>query len=172
MKLLRGLLEEGIKSKFMLQGKGELASYIESAIMELSLKNVRLMKKTLSRSEVAELLSKADTLILPLRDLGKPYLGISSKLYEYQAVGKPIICCAEGQPTEYVKETNSGIVVKPGNYKKLAEAIFLLKENHEKAREMGRKGRKNVERYVTINVIGLELKSILERTQLYPHSTR
>jgi len=67
----------------------------------------------LSRDEVAELLTQADVLLLPLRDFGRPYLGISSKLYEYQAVGKPIICCAEGEPTRYVKEIISGIVVKP-----------------------------------------------------------
>jgi len=46
------------------------------------------MDRILSRDEVAKLLSEADALILPLRDFGRPYLGISSKLYEYQAIGK------------------------------------------------------------------------------------
>jgi len=148
--------------EFFLQGKGELANYIKSKIKELNLKNVKIMEKVFSREKVAELLSQADTLILPLRDFGEPYLGISSKLYEYQAAGKPIICCAEGQPADYVKETKSGIVVKPGDHEKLAETVICLKENPEKAREMGRKGRRYVENNVTIETVGLELKKVLE----------
>ena len=148
--------------EFIFQGKGELGNYIGSAIKELNLKNVTVIDKVFSREQVAELLKQADTLILPLRDFGKPYLGISSKLYEYQAVGKPIICCAKGQPADYVKETSSGIVVKPGDHKKLAEAVIYLKENPKKVREMGEQGRKYVENNVTIENVGLALKKVLE----------
>ncbi|RLI19106.1 hypothetical protein DRO54_09120, partial [Candidatus Bathyarchaeota archaeon] len=83
-------LEKVNEIQFVLQGGGELASYVKARIKELKLKNVRIIDKILSRNEVAKLLSEADALILPLRDFGAPYLGISSKLYEYQAVGKPI----------------------------------------------------------------------------------
>jgi glycosyltransferase involved in cell wall biosynthesis len=156
------LEEQDREIEFILQGKGELAHYIRSEIKELKVKNVRLMEKLLSREEVGELLNQADTLILPLRDFGKPYLGISSKIYEYQAVEKPILCCAEGNPADYVKQTNSGIVVKPGDYKILAEAITSLKGNPEKAREMGRQGRIYAENNLTIKAVGLELKNIFE----------
>lgn len=156
--------EKDDEVEFILQGKGELANYINSEIKELNLKNVRVIDKLFSREEVAELLNQADTLILPLRDFGKPYLGISSKLYEYQAVGKPIICCAKGQPADYVKETNSGIVAKPGDFEKLAEAVIYLKKNSEKAREMGRQGRRHVENNVTIKTVGLELKKVFEES--------
>jgi glycosyltransferase involved in cell wall biosynthesis len=84
-------------------------------------------------------------------------LGISSKLYEYQAVGKPIICCAEGQPAEYVKETESGVVVKPGDYRALANTIIYLKENPEVAERLGISGRKYVERNLSIERIGSKM---------------
>ena len=35
--------------------------------------------------------------------------GMSSKLYEYRAAGKPIIRYAEGQPADYVEDTGSGM---------------------------------------------------------------
>ena len=162
LKAAKILEEQDDEIEFVLQGKGELAHSIKSDIKELKVKNVRLMEKLLSREEVGELLNQADTLILPLRDFGKPYLGISSKIYEYQAVEKPILCCAEGNPADYVKQTNSGIVVKPGDYKLLAEAITSLKGNPDKAREMGRQGRIYAENNVTIKAVGLELKNIFE----------
>lgn len=33
------------------------------------------------------------------------------------------MCCGEEQPAEYVKETNSGIVVQPRDYEKLVEVV-------------------------------------------------
>ena len=153
-------LEESEEIEFILQGGGELADYLKARMKELELKNVKIINRIVSRDEVAKLLSEADALILPLRDFGAPYLGISSKLYEYQAVGKPIICCAEGEPARYVEETKSGIVVKPGDHEALAKAVLYLRENRELAEELGRNGRRYVEDKLSIEKIGLQMKKI------------
>lgn len=63
----------------------------------------------------------------------------------YKVVSKLIIRCADGQPTDYVKEANSGIVVKPGNYESLAKAILYLSDEPVIARQLGENGRKYVE---------------------------
>ena len=151
--------------EFVLQGGGELARHLKARVGELGLRNVKIIDKIVSRDEVARLLNEADTLILPLRDFGNPYLGLSSKLYEYQAVGKPIICCAEGQPAEYVKETESGVVVKPGDYESLAKAVLYLRENRDVAERLGASGRRYVEENLTIERIGLRLKEIFKQFQ-------
>lgn len=151
--------------EFVLQGGGELVSSVKSNAKDLKLKNVRVIDKIVSREEVAKFLSEAEALILPLRDFGVPYLGISSKLYEYQAVGKPIICCAEGQPVEYVEETKSGIVVKPGDYEALAKAVLYLKKSPHVAKTFGLHGRRYVKNNVSIDTIGFEMKKLFERTK-------
>jgi len=155
-------LEKTDGIEFILQGGGELAKYIKTRVKELRLKNVKIINKILSRKEVARLLGKADALILPLRDFGTPYLGISSKLYEYQAVGKPIICCAEGQPAEYIKETDSGIVVKPGDYEALGSVVLYLRDNPEIANKLGENGRKYVKIALSCEKIGSHMKDIFE----------
>ena len=157
------ILEEKDGSvKFVLQGKGELAGYIKSRVHEIGLGNVVVIDKLLSREEVAELLSEADVLVQPLGDFGKPHMGVSTKLYEYQAVGKPIICCSRGLPSVYVKETNSGLVVYPGDYEALAKAVISLKENPKLARIMGENGRKYVKTEASIEAIGSRMKEIFE----------
>jgi glycosyltransferase involved in cell wall biosynthesis len=156
------LEEKDGKVKFILQGKGELVDQIKLKINQLGLRNVVVIDKLLSREEVAELLNKADMLIQPLGDYGKPHMGVSTKLYEYQAVGKPIICCSAGQPAKYVKETRSGVVVKPGDYEALAKAIIWLKENPKLALEMGENGRRYVEKEASIEAIGSKMKQILQ----------
>lgn len=148
--------------EFILQGGGELTGYLNTRIKELKLKNVKVIDNIVSREEVARLLNEADVLILPLRDFGTPYLGISSKLYEYQAAGKPIICCAEGQPAKYIKKTNSGIVVKPGDYVSLSKAVLYLYENPIIAKKFGHSGRKYIEENCSITKIGNTMKRIFE----------
>jgi glycosyltransferase involved in cell wall biosynthesis len=151
--------ERKLSVVFIIHGNGECLDSIRNRLKELNLTNVVLSDKLLgSRNEVANLLSSADALILPLKDYGGPYPGIPSKLYEYQALGRPIICCAEGEPAKYISESNSGLVVEPENSKLLAEAVSFLIANPKKSREMGINGRNYVEREVTIKAIGQKAK--------------
>jgi colanic acid biosynthesis glycosyl transferase WcaI len=159
--LLAAKLLENVKDvEFILQGGGELATYLKARVRGLKLENVKIVDKILGRDEVAKLLSEADALILPLRDFGRPYLGISSKLYEYQAIGKPIICCAYGQPAEYISEIKSGIVVRPRDYKALADAVLYLKNNPEIAKKLGISGRNYVADKLSMENIGKEMLSV------------
>lgn len=148
--------------EFVVQGKGELLLYMRSKVEELQVNNVKIVDRLLSRQEVGEWLGQADALILPLVEFKKPYRGMSSKLYEYQGVGKPIICCSRGLPKEYVQGTRSGLVVYPGDYQALANAVLELKENYSIARVMGINGRKFVEQEASIEAIGLKMKEIFE----------
>jgi colanic acid biosynthesis glycosyl transferase WcaI len=149
--------------EFVLQGKGELFDSIRNGIKQLNLKNVKVVDKLLSREEVAELLNKANVLIQPIGDFGRPHMGISSKLYEYQAVGKPIVCSSGGPAGRYISETESGIVTKPGDHEALAHAVIYLKKNPSIAQRMGKNGRRYVERNLSIGAIGLQMKDIFKK---------
>jgi colanic acid biosynthesis glycosyl transferase WcaI len=148
--------------EFVVQGAGELLGSMRGSVSKLKVKNVKIVDKILSRTAVAELLGQADVLLLPLAEFDKPYRGMSSKLYEYQAVGKPIISCSRGLPSVYVKETNSGLTVHPGDSEALAKAVIKLKENPCLARVMGENGRKYVEHEASIEAIGLEMRTLFE----------
>jgi len=105
-------------------------------------------------------LTEADALLLPLNGIGSIEMGISSKLYEYQAAAKPIICCSSGQPGRYVSETESGIVVKPGDYGALAKSILHLREDQSVAKRLGESRRRYVENNLSIKKVGSKMKSV------------
>jgi len=149
--------------EFVVQGTGELLGSMRSRINELNLKNVKIIDRLLSREDVATLLNQADVLVLPLAEFKMPYRGMSSKLYEYQAVGKPIICCSKGLPKDHVNETNSGLAVEPGDYEAFAKAVISLKENPKLARMMGENGRKYVETEASVGAVGFKMKEIFEK---------
>ena len=155
-------LEDRNDVRFVLQGGGELLDYLKDRVRGLGLKNVEVMDRILDRDDVARLLGEADVLILPLRDFGGPYLGLSSKLYEYQAMGKPIICCGDGLPKDHVERTNSGLTVRPGDYGALVRAILKLKADSRLARVMGESGRRYVESEASMEAVGLKMKGIFK----------
>ncbi|MHA1833648.1 MAG: glycosyltransferase, partial [Candidatus Baldrarchaeia archaeon] len=61
-----------------------------------------------------------------------------------------------------VSETESGVVVKPGDYEALAKAILYLRENRSIAERLGASGRRYVENNLSIEKIGLKMKRIFE----------
>jgi glycosyltransferase involved in cell wall biosynthesis len=152
--------------EFIIQGKGELLGFMQSRVKELKLKNVQIVDKLLSREAVSIFLNQADVLILPLADFKTPYRGMSSKLYEYQAVGKPIICCSKGVPKEYVNQTLSGISINPGDYEALVKAIISLRNNPDLLCAMGKRGVEHVKKEGSIDAIGFKLLKIFKRLSL------
>jgi len=154
------LLSSENRIKFVIQGEGELGDYLKFKVKEMNLQNTDIILKVVSRAKVAEILSSADVLLLPLKDLKYP--SISSKLYEYQASGKPIICCARGQPKQYITKTGSGVIVNPGDYKSLSNAIVSLLNNRDVAEKLGNAGRKYVEENLSCEKIGLKLEEIFK----------
>lgn len=148
--------------KFIIQGEGELGDYLRFKVKEMNLQNVDVILRVVSRKEVAEILIRADVLLLPLQGLN--YTGISSKIYEYQASGRPIVCCSSGQPARYILQTGSGIVVNPGNSNDLAKAIISLFNHRELGEKLGRAGRLYVEENLSCEKIGLKMEQVFEST--------
>jgi colanic acid biosynthesis glycosyl transferase WcaI len=151
------------KVKFVIQGGGELGHELKRKVKERELGNVSIVEKIVSRDEVAEIMADADALLLPLNGIGSIELGISSKLYEYQAAGKPILCCSNGQPGRYVLESKSGLVVRPGDSQALAKSVIELTEKSSLACMMGENGRKYVTQEASIEGVGLKMKELFEK---------
>jgi len=149
---------------FKIQGKGELEPELERKISARRIKNVQVIGKILARDDVSRFLGHADALILPLRDFGVPYRGISSKLYEYQALSKPIICCARGQPADYIEDTRSGIVVAPGDGRVLADTVLRLNGDTDLARSLGESGRRYVEQNLALERVGSRMREVIAHT--------
>lgn len=154
------LLVENQNIAFVIQGGGELGPELKRKVKTSGLKNITIIEKIVNRNEVVQIMARANALLLPLNGIGSIEMGISSKLYEYQAIGKPILCCSRGQPGLYILKTKSGIVIEPGDSKALCKSILFLKENPSKANELGLSGRSYVEQNLSIEKIGLSMKKI------------
>jgi glycosyltransferase involved in cell wall biosynthesis/SAM-dependent methyltransferase len=145
---------------FVIRGVGEMAPKLKKAT-ERGLRNVVLDTRFLPKNELAALLGSADVFVLPMAGMSFVDLGLPTKVFEYQAYGKPIICVSGGEPARYVEATGSGLVVKPNDVGGFAEAVVKLYKDRKLAAELGWNGWRYVLENLTVELIGERIYEVL-----------
>ena len=71
----------------------------------------------------------SDALLVPLAD--DPILAdfVPSKLYDFCAVGRPVVVAAAGEPQRLVRDAEAALPVAPGRPEALAEALRRLRDD-------------------------------------------
>lgn len=156
------LLDNNTNIVFVIRGVGEMAPKLKKTINERGLRNVVLNTKFLPREELAAMLDSADVFLLPMATLSFVDLGLPTKVFEYQAYGKPIICVSSGEAARYVELTHSGLIVKPKDATGFVEAIKNLYDDKLFASELGLSGKKYVQEHLTSEKIGERMQKILD----------
>ena len=105
-----------------------------------------------------DLLAATDVFALPSRidSFGIVYL-------EAWAYGKPVIGARAGGVPDVIHEGEDGLLVGFGDVQELAGAIVVLLDEPERARRMGRRGRRKVESRYTWDHVYARLKTVYGR---------
>ena len=150
------------KIRFIIRGKGELKEGILDKIRKEKLTNVSIDDTIVPYEEISTVLSKADVFLIPMKDESTLNMSLPTKILEYKAIGRPIICCSSGAPGNFVEKTKSGVKLEYGDLNEFIKCIIKLKENPELCKEMGRNGRIFVEENLTFEKIGNRLSETIE----------
>ena len=81
-----------------------------------------------------------------LKPIGNYTKSYSTKIFEYMAIGLPVVTSNFKLYSEIIDKNNCGICVDPENPDEIAKAIEFIMNHPEKAREMGQNGRKLIEK--------------------------
>ena len=154
------LQDENIK--FILRGKGTLLSYLQNEKKKYNLKNLLIDTEIVPMEHIAKKLSLADVFLVPMKNEVLLNTTLPTKILEYQAMGRPIICCSEGSPGEYVEKTKSGFKLKYENIDEFIAAIQKLKAEPELCKELGQNGKRHVNENLTFDKIGKKLSNCIE----------
>ena len=150
------------KIKFVIRGKGNQYNYLKKRIIELKLKNVFIDDTLVPEREISEQLNQADVFVVPLKNDKSLNLSLPTKIIEYQAIGKPIICCSNGAPGNYIERTSSGIRVNCEDFKKFYESIEKLHNDPKLCQELGDNGSNFVKNNLTFDKIGERLEQLIK----------
>jgi glycosyltransferase involved in cell wall biosynthesis len=95
---------------------------------------------------------QADLFVLPSR---RESFGLV--LAEAMACGLPVVATTAGAIPEVVEDGATGLLVQPGDTRRLADAVNSLLEDPERMRDMGLKGRKRVEQTFTWDLVATRI---------------
>jgi glycosyltransferase involved in cell wall biosynthesis len=150
---------------FIIRGTGVRSHEVREMVIEHELTNVEVRTDLLSQEQLVSVLNSADIFLLPVNlDSKIVDQGLPTKLLEYQALGKPIVCISNGEAGRYIKETQSGLVATTRQPEELAQLIMQLVNDNDLAKRLGDNGFNNVNKNLTLKAIGKRLVDVISRS--------
>jgi glycosyltransferase involved in cell wall biosynthesis len=122
--------------RFLIVGDGPLRSrfqkkYLHNRIIFLGWRN-----------DIADLLNASDILVLPSISEGLPIVSL-----EALSLSKPVIATDVGALSDVILDRETGMLVSPGKWMELSDAIASLLGNPRSVHEMGVKGSEFIKRF-------------------------
>jgi len=151
--------------KFIIRGRGDYVPTLQKLIEKNQVNNVDLETTYLSQDKLIGFLQSSDIFLLPMSPLKTIDAGVPTKIYEFFALSKPVVCISEGGLKKLLEKTNSGIVVPHNNFKLLADSIMKLISNPDLCKELGNNGYQYVQNFVTLEKIGTRLEKIIYKVK-------
>lgn len=113
--------------KFLLIGDGPLRKKLEDRVNGSSLKNSVIFTGSIAHNELPQYIACFDIGVMPdSNDYGSPI-----KIFEYMAMGKPVLAPKIGPIEEAVEDGKNGLLFERNNEYELANAIIqLLKKDN------------------------------------------
>jgi len=147
------IIETLPQSKILIVGDGPLRAEMEALSERLKIgKNVSF---TGFRSDIKEILSALDLLVIPSLSEGFPMVTL-----EAMAMAKPIIATNIDGITEQITDGIDGILVPPKDPSALAKAVVRVLDDKELARSMGLSARKKVEQEFSVEKMVTETEKV------------
>ncbi|MCK4343714.1 MAG: glycosyltransferase family 4 protein [Bacteroidales bacterium] len=156
---------ENIQStKFLLIGDGILMPDVKKIISNSEYQKNIILTGIVPQSDAPDYLAACDIFLsphIPNPD-GTKFFGSPTKLFEYMAMGKPIIASNLAQIGDILSHMESAYLVEPGNISELVKAMKVMVEDENLRKNLGNKTRKEVlERYTW----DIHVENILKKLQ-------
>jgi len=144
------------KAIFQVIGDGGCKKKLQDAIAEYKLCNVELLPP-IKRDELIEAYKQADVLFLHLNDYPAFQKVLPSKLFEYAAMGKPILAGVAGYAAEFVNaEIDNATVFAPCDAEQAESAFIALKRSVKpRAGFLQKYSRKNIMQDMAADILRL-----------------
>lgn len=111
--------------QLVLVGAGIEVEALKAMAQQRGLQNVRFVPR-MPMNQVGTLLSRADALLVHLKDDPLFAITIPSKTQAYMAVGKPLLMAVRGDAADMVVEAKAGITATPEDVRSLTAAMVRL----------------------------------------------
>lgn len=127
--------------RWLIVGDGRMATWVAEEVKRRELQDQVLMLGRFPSERMPSFFKHADALLVSLKDEPIFSMTIPSKLQTYLATGIPVLCMLNGEGSDVVSESGSGLTCRAGDHEALANAIVKLSQmTVEERQRMGQSG--------------------------------
>ena len=145
------LLAHKANYHFLFIGDGDHRPEAEAIINQAGGSRLATFTGRIPHQQAAAFLDACDILSSPHVETPDKteFFGSPTKLFEYLAMGKPVISSRLGQMASIIEDGVNGLLVPPGDARALADAIDILASDEPLRRALGERARETVVRHFT-----------------------
>lgn len=122
--------------RLVIAGDGVERRGLEKLVAERGLESLVVFLGSVAHMDIPAVVSCFDIAVAPYNPKGLFYFS-PLKVYEYMAMGKPVVGSELGQLVSLFEKGDGGLLVPPGNPQELADAIMQLVVDGELRKSMG-----------------------------------
>jgi len=152
---------QGTQVMFVLIGDGMMRPHLQQRVKDISLDNVQILPP-IPKMMAKDYLCAADICLATLRDIELFKGAIPTKLVEYMACGRPVLCGIAGEAANIVEQSGAGWVFPANDASRLAQMIVQLLADPRARIRMGEFGVAHVRSHFEINANCMQIEQLLK----------
>jgi len=147
------------KVRFIFVGDGVEEEALKKKVKTLNLTNTIFLPRQ-PIEKIGDMLSRADVLLVHLKNDPLFEITIPSKIQTYLSIGKPILAAVKGDAANLVIASHSGMVCQPEDPEGIARAVILMASTDKKVlEEMGKNGKEYYINNLSLSIGARNIKS-------------
>lgn len=146
----------------LIVGEGPMKAELEARVRALGLEEDVHLAGWMDYAKLPDVVTHSHVGILPFHDCVHIRASLANKLFEYMALGLPIIASDIRVQTRIVEDTGCGLVFPPRDAEALAQAIERLGDDEDLARACAAAGRRATARLYNWEHDGARLVATIE----------
>jgi glycosyltransferase involved in cell wall biosynthesis len=146
--------------RFVFVGDGAEKPALQKMASDRGLPNVEFLPPV-GKDEVVGLYAASDVCLAPLRKVDLFTDVLPSKLFEIMGMRRPMVLSVDGDAREVVERAKAGIFAEPENVDALCTALEEVLANPARTEQMGRSGRRFVERFFSRKALAAQYLYLL-----------
>ena len=154
----------------LIVGEGPMRTRLERQCTSLGLETDVRFAGWIEHALVPDYIARAQAGLLPFRTCPHIDSTLANKLFDYMALGLPVIAVDVPPMRRVLAETNAGTSFQSGDSRSLAEAIEQLADDPKRQRALGEAGRRAARETYNWGVDGQRLLAAIEQP-IRPEST-
>lgn len=167
LQAFRKVVDRNCDLLFRIVGEGNHLQNIKSQVKNLQLQDYVKIESYYPADKVPEVIYDSDIGIINHLKTQHTETTIPNKLFEYMALGKPVIASNVGPIRRILEKENCGILVDPADTSELSQAIIQLYDSPQDRKEMGQNGHRAVCREYNWNYSSKKLLKVIEGQKKY-----